>query len=71
LFDTESEELPFLSVCSQLIAAVSDKEFTKELKDNIIPRPAEVLAQADSARQTVQNAAQSATQNIILQIRLS
>jgi hypothetical protein len=49
-FDTESEELPFLSHCFQLTAAASDKDTTKQLEDKIRSRPAEVQAQADSAR---------------------
>lgn len=69
MFETESEVLQFLSLCSQLTATASDKDITKQLDDNIRTRPVEIQAQADSARQTVQDAAQSATQNITLHIQ--
>jgi hypothetical protein len=36
--------LQFLSLCSQLTAAASDKDITKQLEDNITSIPAEVQA---------------------------
>jgi len=53
MFGTESEVLQFLSLCSQLTAAASDKDITKQLEDNTRSRPAEVQEQAVSPRQTV------------------
>jgi len=71
MFDTEPEVLQFLSHCSQLTAAASVKDNRKQLEDNIKSRPAEVQSQASSVSQTVQNVAQSSTQNIILQIQMA
>ena len=69
MLDTESQQLQFLSRCSQLTAAASVKDVTKPLEYKIKTRPDEVQAQASSVSQTVQNVAQSTTQNIILQIQ--
>jgi hypothetical protein len=72
MFDNESEVLQFLSHCSQLNAAASARHVTnvtKPLEDNIKSRPAEVQAQANAVTQTVQNVAQSSTQNIIVLIQ--
>jgi len=69
MFDTESQLLRFLSRCFQLTAAASVKDITQLLDDGIKTVPDEVQAQASSVSQTVQNVAQSTTQNIIQQIQ--
>ena len=56
------------SLCSQLAAAASHKDITKQSQDDIRSRPAEVQPQATTTTETVQNADQSPTHNITPQI---